>query len=118
MKPTQHTTSIHNLQLALAAVLLSLMTARGAQSSLGTQSRTNLSRFGPSGVWKTTATAAGTRLTRQAELTGEKEVVEVGPNHRSWKTNPDDSAGAPTNRLSRARGSTKPSVVEIASGMN
>lgn len=91
MKPAQHTTSNHSFRLALAAVLLSLMTALPIEMAMAATDSPANQRIVPDGI---------------------------GPNYRNWRTEPDDFAGAPTNQFARARGNTKPSVVEIASGMN
>ncbi len=68
-------------------------------------------------AWNTNATSltAG----RTAPQARQNLVLnEVGPNHRSWKREPDASAPAATNRFAQAHASAGAQVVEIATGMN
>jgi len=124
-KSESHTPS---LRLALALAVLSLLAPAGEERAMAqtnyqpiwgsaSQSRT-ASRLGWRGPSTASATNLAARAARQVQAAGRKVLADIGPNHRSWKTEPDASAGAPTNRLSWTRGNARPSVVEIGSGMN
>jgi hypothetical protein len=79
-----------------------------------------LSLLGPAGADRAAAQTNRQPAARAARLSlsgGRKVQTELGPNHRSWRAEPDSTA-APTNQFARTRASEKASVVEIGSGMN